>query len=63
DEAVAVAMKVGEREDVLLYSYEEPALLEAAGIAVHARLALARKGADGQWSVSLMDGKRVAAGE
>lgn len=59
-EAVAVSMKVGESEDVLLYSYDKPATLKANEVSADARLALVRKLGDGQWSAALMDGTRLS---
>ena len=59
-EAVAVAMHVGESEDLLLYSHDGPAQLAAGDLAAHARLAVARKHPDGARTVSFMEGTRVS---
>ncbi len=60
DDVAAMMMRVGESEDVLLYSYGESARMKVKDIEADARLALVRKRGDGEWSVSLMDGTRVS---
>jgi len=62
-EAVAVATKVGESEDVLLYCYDEPARLTVQALATNARLALLRKQGEGRWAVSFMGGTWVATSD
>ncbi|MFQ6130678.1 MAG: heparinase II/III family protein [Armatimonadota bacterium] len=63
NEAVALSVRLGGGRDLLLYSFDQPRELSAAGVRANARVALVRNLADGQQTVGAMDGRVISAGE
>jgi len=63
NEAVALSVHLGASRDVLLYAYDQPRELSAAGVRASARVALVRKRADGTQTVGTLDGRVINAGE
>jgi hypothetical protein len=59
NEFVALRVETGDREDVVLYAFDGPAEMQAAGIRTAARLAVVRTTPEGCAEAELLDGSEL----